>query len=224
MCDGVYGNYKYSRYNGMKNKTNVVFILDKSGSMDSVVGATIEGFNSYVSKLKEDKGSDYRFSLTLFDSSAERKYRSALLSEVAKLTRDNYRPDGSTALYDAACDTLTELGGEGCDKTLVAVMTDGEENASRRYTEVQFRDLVRALKGTGTVSFVFLGANQDAWGNASRWGFERQNVAFYNATPRGIGQVFTMMASNTASLSAQAENSTQKFFSQADQDELKNTQ
>lgn len=207
-----------------KNRTNVVFILDKSGSMESVIGATIEGFNSYVSKLKEDKESDYRFSLTLFDSSAERKYRNARLSEVAKLSRENYKPDGSTALYDAVCETLVGLESEGAQKTLIAIMTDGEENASRRYTEVQFRDLVNALKGTGVVTFAFLGANQDAWGNAQRWGFEKQNVALYNATPRGVGVVFATMAANTASLSGSASNATASFFSEKDQDELKNAQ
>jgi len=205
-----------------KKKVNVAFILDKSGSMQSVEGATIEGFNSYISKLKEDSNIDYRFSLTLFDTEVSRKYSNEKLEDVRKLDRETYRPDGGTALYDAVCETLLKLNTEGT-KTLVVIMTDGEENSSKKYDEVRFRDFVILLKDTGTVSFVFLGANQDAWGNAQKWGFDKQNVAYFNATTTGTSNAINMVARGTSAFMASSANTTTDFFSKEDQENLKET-
>lgn len=200
-----------------------MFILDKSGSMGSVHQSTIDGFNQYVSKLKEENDADYRFSLTLFDTSVTKKYSNVPLSEVERLHADNYRPDGGTALYDAVCETLmnTESSGE---KTLVVIMTDGEENSSRTHNENDFRNFVKLLKNTGRVSFVFLGANQDAWGNAQKWGFEKQNVAQYFSTSAGTQKAFEVVARGTSAFAMSASNSTADFFSKNDQDELKSSQ
>lgn len=205
-----------------KKRVNVAFILDKSGSMGSIEGATMEGFNAYISKLREDTNIDYRFSLTLFDTEVRVKYSNERLEDVRKLDRDSYRPDGGTALYDAACETLLKLESDG-RKTLIVIMTDGEENSSKKYNQEQFRDFVRLLKGTGVVSFVFLGANQDAWANAQKWGFEKQNVAFFNATTAGATRSMNMMASNTSAFMAASNTTTDSFFSKADQDELTDT-
>ncbi len=202
-----------------KKKVNVAFILDKSGSMGSVRGATVEGFNSYISKLREDSGIDYRFSLTLFDTEITRKYSNERLEDVRKLDSDSYHPDGGTALYDAVCETLLKMKTEG-RKTLVVIMTDGEENSSKKFDESKFRDFVRVLKNTGIVSFVFLGANQDAWGNAQKWGFEKQNVAFYNSTTVGTARAMNMTASNTSAFMNSANTITDSFFSKDDQQNL----
>ncbi len=203
-----------------KNKVSVVFVLDKSGSMQDVKESTISGFNEYVGALKNDKESEYRMTLSLFDSHVSRRLTAAPISEVQKLSSENYQPNGNTALYDAVCETLLDHENQSADKTLVVVMTDGEENSSTRYTERDFRNFARLLKSTGGVSFVFLGANQDAWKNAEKWGFSRQNVATYNSTDIGTRAAFQMMASNTTSYAASAQNSTADFFSKDDQQKL----
>lgn len=202
-----------------KTKTSVIFILDQSGSMDTVKGATIEGVNTYFSKLREDKNVNYRVTFTTFNTEMTRWCTDATLGEVKKLHSENYKPDGSTALYDAACDTLLDHKNESA-KTLVVIMTDGEENASRRYDEQKFRDFVTLLKHTGVYSFVFLGANQDAWKNAAKWGFEKQNVATYNSTDVGVKRAFSSMAMNTVMMANAQANNTANFFSPQDQTDL----
>ncbi len=203
-----------------RNKVSVVFILDRSGSMDQVRRATISGFNEYVQTLKADRASEYRMSLTLFNTGSERRFSAMPISEVPKLSEDTYRPDGSTALYDAACETLADHESEDCDKMLVVVMTDGEENASKVYNESHFRAMVKVLRGTGRASFVFLGANQDSWANAQKWGFQRQNVATYNSTDVGTQRAFSMSAQNTVNFAAQSTANTENFFSAKDQADL----
>ncbi len=208
----------------MKNKVSVIFVLDKSGSMESVRESTISGFNEYVSKLKEDREVEYRMTLTLFDTHTSRRYTAAPMEEIRRLDYETYKPDGSTALYDAVCETLLDHENQSADKTLVVIMTDGEENASQKYTEKNFREFTRLLKSTGRVSFVFLGANQDSWANAQKWGFDRQNVATYKNTDIGVSKTFAMMAQNTGAYAASANMQTRDFFSAKDQDDLSNVQ
>lgn len=108
-------------------------------------------------------------------------------------------------------------------------MTDGEENSSKEYTEKELKTLITELEATKMWSFVFLGANQDAWANAGKWGFSDLNVSNFNATGKGVGAVFAMMATNTASAMRGADFTTGgaggggKFFSQDNKDLLKKT-
>lgn len=206
-----------------KNKVSVVFILDRSGSMQDVKESTISGFNEYINTLKNDKESDYRMTLVTFSGDHTKQYKDRHIKEVDGLNSESYRPDGNTALYDAACETLLDFELGDADKALFVIMTDGEENSSRKYTEKDFRNFAHILKSAGRVSFVFLGANQDAWVNAQKWGFDRKNVASYNSTDMGTRAVFQTMAVNTSNYSAKAETVTDSFFSDEDQQGLKST-
>lgn len=205
------------------NKAHVSFILDKSGSMESVQEATISGFNEYIQSLKSDKETSYTFDLTFFDTTVRKEYTNSPLELVNRLHGDNYRPNGGTALYDAVCETLLSRKAETGGKWIVVVMTDGEENSSKTYDEKKMADMVKLLTNTGNVTFVFLGANQDAWANASKWNFSKNNVAYYNATEKGTGQAFTVMASSTRGWAGSSATTTSDFFSSKDQDDLKNT-
>jgi len=158
----VDGN-KYKLVN--KKVTHVNFILDMSGSMMDVWESTISGFNEYLDNLKRDKKNDYRVSLTLFDDQIEKPYIDAPINEVEHLTKETYKPRGMTALYDAVCKTIN--GVKNDEKNIVVIMTDGGENASQEYKTPDFIKIKNGLDAGKNWTFVFLGANQDAWGVAS---------------------------------------------------------
>ncbi len=200
-------------------KTIVNFVLDKSGSMEDCRNATISGFNEYVSTLKNKRKKDDNilFSLTLFDTEVIKKHVAVPLSRVRKLTRRSYRPDGMTALYDAVIDTV-ETASERVDemkgkvKSLVVIMTDGEENSSTKHDQNCLADLIKQFRKENW-TFVFLGANQDSWATTANWGLDARNVANYQSTPRGAAIAFMSLAKDTVSYANSNQLSTRKFFS-----------
>lgn len=213
----------------MRNLTHVSLILDKSGSMSSVREKTISGVNEYFQTLKNDKNSEYTVDLVLFDNSVHYLYRNQPLSEVQLLTEKDYQTDNNTGLYDAICETLLGHEAGSASKWIVVVMTDGEENTSKQYTEVQLAQFIKLLKCTGWVQFVFLGANQDSFAKATKWNIDRGNTSNFNATDKGVGASFTAMAMNTVSASGRNwQSSTSKnggtFFDAKQQKDLENTQ
>lgn len=198
-------------------KAHVSFVLDCSSSMESVKAATISGFNEYIATLKKDKGVEYTFDLTLFDSTVNKKAVNKSLKALEPLTATSYRPSGSTALYDAVCDTIAGREGDG-SKWIVCIMTDGEENSSTRWSDRQFAAMVKALQATGNVTFAFLGANQDAWAKAQAWGFNHGNVANYMATDAGTRGGFVGMAMGTVSTANSLQMNEKNFFESTAQD------
>lgn len=201
----------------MKKKTIVSFILDKSGSMSSCLDATISGYNEYIGTLKADKKSSYDFSLTLFDNFVEARHSSIEIGVVPELNRESYVPNGGTALYDAVIRTVNEVENKaGKDKVLCIIMTDGGENASHEYNQKDLFDKVQKLEKTGNWTFVFLGANQDSWATAQKFGFAPANVANYNASVVGTANAFRSVASNTVAYAASSLSNTKSFFSEED--------
>lgn len=203
-------------------KIIVNFILDKSRSMQEVRNSTISGFNEYISTLKEDKKSEYEFTLTLFDTSVETVIKAKSLKSVKKLDADSYKPNGGTALYDAVCSTILNTKVEG-QKVINVIMTDGEENSSSTYTEKDMRMLIKVLENQGNWTFVYLGANQDSYKAAQKFGFQMGNVSNFNATSLGMSATMRSVASNTMNFSAASGTATNAFFSKADQDMLNET-
>ena len=207
-----------------KLDTLVSFILDKSGSMGAVKTVTISGFNEYLKTLQNQKTS-MSFSLTLFDTEVDKRYINVPLKEIKELDEKTYMPDGMTALYDAVCQTVTEVEKTLTkdQKSLVVIMTDGEENSSKEYTQKELKKKIEELTKTGLWSFVFLGANQDAWANAQKFGLSQMNVASFNSTDKGTRAAFHMAAMNTMSFSGGGGGSTEDFFSKDDQKNLEET-
>ena len=205
-----------------QKRTNVHFILDKSGSMMGVQDATISGFNEYLANLRKDAKSKYNLSLTLFDTKVEEKYTMKPLEEVEDLSRETYMPDGMTALYDAVCRTISKIEA-GEDKHLVVIMTDGEENSSQEYTDKDLARMIKELEKGKNWTFVFLGANQDAWIVGQKMGLSKMNTATYNNTRGGIKKTMDVLASCSMSLSESESSSSAAFFSQDDQDIIKNS-
>lgn len=221
-----------------KQKINVIFVLDKSGSMDIVRETTIKGFNDYVDTLKKDKKNDYSFTLVLFDTIVEKRYKNKPLKDVKKLTNETYVPDGWTALYDAVCMTANEAKKDkktAKEQFLMVILTDGQENSSKEYNQKNLQEIVAELKKKKTWQFVFLGSNQDAWATASNWGLNRSSVVTYTSTPTGVKNVFyqvacstvsyssSLSASSSASSSSTVDANKFKFFTDQQQQQIKKT-
>ncbi len=209
-----------------KKTVEIVFILDKSGSMESHKRATISGFNEYMGTLKKDKKTDYIVSLTLFDTVVKKLYKMESISEIDPLTERNYKPSGSTALYDAAMSTIidAEQGLDKKTKILCVIMTDGEENSSKEYTENHFRSKVKELEAKGNWTFVYLGANQDAYAVAQRYGINVMNTVTFNATDKGQGAVFTAMSMNTQAYAESDDMQSRGYFTKAQQKKIEDTE
>lgn len=182
-------------------ETIVNFILDKSGSMENVRKETIQGFNKYLKELKSLKGK-VSFSFTLFNTSFTKRYIMTPVKEIPLLNAETYVPNGMTALYDAAVETIEEVSDQ-VDKmeikpaVLTVIMTDGEENSSCKHDQSCLTDLIKKLKDQGNYTFIFMGSNQDAWATAKVWGLDQGNVLSYNANGMGSTNAFRNLSRGT---------------------------
>lgn len=186
----------------MTKNSFVTFLLDETGSMESIKSKTIEGFNAYldgISKLEGD-GIDCRFSLIKFNSSKTTVVCSSVAPKLApRLNFENYNPNYVTPLYDALMKAIKateeKIGSEDVNVE-IAVQTDGYENASKEFTLQQVVDKVKEKTDKGWL-FTFIGANMDAWGQASVMGFSAANTMSYEGK-------FSMEAMSAKSRSTRA--------------------
>jgi uncharacterized protein YegL len=199
-----------SQQSGSRQRVLVNVILDKSGSMNSKVQDVIGGFNLYISELAKEPAVEYGFTLTLFDTAVAMKYNSAPLAQVAKLNESSYRPSGNTALLDAIGNTVQTVNSAGFDKIITVIMTDGEENSSREWTLQGIRELVRSKESVGNWTFVFLGANLDAFTQGTNLGMATLNSVRYDAG-NYLG-VYHSLARRTNVMSSGTKRSDRDFF------------
>lgn len=198
----------------MAKKMFISFILDETGSMQSVKGQTISGFNEYVETLKGgDDAGRIRFALTRFnDEKVDVVYDGVRLDEVAELTEETYWPTSLTPLYDAIGHTIRALEKRLAGKkrkVLVVIQTDGAENASKEFTQGVIFSLISEKKGAGW-TFAFLGADQDAYQTGARLGIERGNVMEY--TSGETHQTFGRTATATLNYVSSGGKVTTGFF------------
>lgn len=200
------------------SETLVNFILDKSGSMQSLHLGTISGFNEYVDKLSKD-GNKYSFSFTLFDTVVEKRYINVPIKDVKPLDNATYFPSGMTALYDAVCQTCNEVKKslKPSQKVLTVILTDGQENSSREFGQADMNNMVKELEGTGKWTFVFLGANQDSFATGGAVGVSSMNTTNFQASNEGMAKAMCAMSVNTRSFGASSLGATNAFFSKSDQ-------
>jgi len=172
----------------------LIFLLDRSGSMEICRDDTIGGFNSFVSDQKTIGG---RMTLVQFDHEIQEVYTDMTLDKIDPLTARTYSPRGSTALLDAIGKTIKKH----TDKTGVVfiIQTDGQENGSTTYTRAHVKDLVEQKTADGWV-FMYLGANQDAFTEAGGLGLAGANTFNYDVrnTPgafRALSQTVSQQAS-----------------------------
>ena len=178
------------------NVTEVVFILDRSGSMDHLTDDTIGGFNSLLKKQKEEEG-DAIVTTVLFDDQYEVLHNGIDIKKVEEITRKEYFARGCTALLDAVGKTLTDIDRRYNDlpaalvpaRTMVVIITDGYENASSEFSNDAIRKMVEQRKERGW-EFIFLGANIDSFAAAKSLGISRDRAANFKANARGVGECY----------------------------------
>ena len=170
------------------NRTELVFILDRSGSMGGLETDTIGGFNAMLKKQQAVEG-DCQVTTVLFDDEYELLHNQMDIHEVKPMTDKEYYVRGCTALYDAVGRTIHTIAAEQRpdDKVLFVIITDGYENASTEYTGSQIKAAIEKMKTERNWQFVFLGANIDAAEVAEEIGIDREMAAEYAADEEGTG-------------------------------------
>ncbi|MDR7855478.1 vWA domain-containing protein [Tissierella sp.] len=172
--------------------TELVFILDKSGSMSGLESDTIGGFNAMLNKQQKEDG-EAIVTTVLFDDKYDIIHDRINIKGIKPITEKEYSVEGSTALLDAIGKTINKIGNAQkntqkdyrADKVVFVITTDGMENASREYTYENIRTMIERQKTKYRWEFIFLGANIDAISTAERFGIGADRAATYHADSEG---------------------------------------
>jgi uncharacterized protein YegL len=175
-----------------KGLTEIVFILDRSGSMRGLEADTIGGYNSLIEKQKKEDGEAY-ISTVLFDDSCEVIHDRVKIEKINPMTDKEYYVRGCTALLDAIGVAIHHIRNvhkyardeDRPEKTLFIITTDGQENSSRRYTYEKVKHMVERQKEKHGWEFLFLGANIDAIAEAGRFGIKADRAVNYHCDREG---------------------------------------
>ena len=191
----------------MKKFTEIVVVVDRSGSMKKLQSATIEGFNEFLTDQKKIKGKA-QFSLVLFSSPGKEDivFNSVDINEVYELDEDNYQPNGTTALYDALGKTIKAMKTrikklekkEKPDRVIFVIITDGEENSSRIYNKSKVFRMISKQEEKGW-SFIYLGANQDSFVEGGKMGIKKRKTMNYDGSTSGVLYAYSNISSYVTS-------------------------
>jgi hypothetical protein len=173
--------------------TAIAYILDRSGSMQSLASDAIGGFNSFLAGQKEEEGRAI-FTLVLFDHEYLVAHKNMDIQQVPDLDERTYIPRGSTALLDAIGRTIDDLGthlaglpeAQRPGKIIVAIYTDGLENASTDYSDERIAKLIKQQQEVYNWEFLFLAANQDAVATARKMAIPASQAVNFAPTPQGV--------------------------------------
>ncbi|MBQ2654348.1 MAG: VWA domain-containing protein [Methanobrevibacter sp.] len=168
---------------------DLIFLIDRSGSMYGSEEDTIGGFNAFIEKEKQKEGNT-NVTTILFDHGYEVLYKRKSIHDVSKLTRNEYYVRGSTALLDAIGRTITALDKEIDNKVLFVIMTDGMENSSVEFSKSQIKNMIGNLNW----EFIFIGADIDSYSEASGIGIKRTHTANYRKSARGVEKLYSSVA------------------------------
>ena len=193
----------------MKNLTELVFILDRSGSMAGLEGDTIGGFNAMIEKQKQEPG-EALISTVLFDNETEVIHDRVDLRKIERLTDREYYVRGCTALLDAVGGAIHHIGNvhkyareeDRPEKTLFVITTDGMENASRKYSYDRVKMMIQRQQEKYGWEFIFLGANIDAAKEAARFGISEDRAANYHADSKGTAVIYEAVSQAVCSVRA----------------------
>ncbi|MBR2432853.1 MAG: VWA domain-containing protein [Clostridia bacterium] len=186
----------------MKNNiTEIVFILDKSGSMAGLESDTVGGFNATLEKQKGKEGKAY-VSTVLFNNTSEVVHDRIDINEIAPMTREDYRVGGMTALYDAIGDAIHHIGNihkyareeDVPEHTVFIITTDGMENSSIRYSRREIKEKIERQQKKYGWEFIFLAANIDAAECAEDIGIRRDRAVNYIQDPTGVKATYETMS------------------------------
>lgn len=172
-------------------KTHIICILDRSGSMSSIMDDSIGGFNDFLKKQKE-LPDEATITVALFDNEYELLYDNVDIKKAKELTRNEWFPRGTTALYDAIGKTINseltrfnKMDVEKPSKVLVCVVTDGYENASTEYNRDNIKKLIKDCENDDW-NFIYLAANQDAFAVGTSFGISAANTFTYSNDSMGV--------------------------------------
>ncbi len=209
--------------------THLVLILDSSGSMNDFRKEVVEGFNEKVEAIRKaasEHNAEDRIFLTLvtFNDVAEIVRFAQPVSAMEKMSIEEYRPEYLTAMLDAIGLTLAKLEKDFHDSAdsnyLVAIWTDGEENASKEYSYAHVSDMMKKRMASGRWTFAYMGANQDLSNISMRLGIPRSNVASFTPDSKGTRESFRVLANSVATFvtaSLSGANTLDKFFRDIDE-------
>jgi len=188
-----------------------MFLLDNTGSMFPVREQVVEGFNGYIDGLKDTK---IKFTMQTFNSiETKTLYNREDVDAIKKMKLEDYKPNGATPLYDALF-RIVKVGEKSkLKKKLVVILTDGYENASRMHSYDDVVNLIKERTDEGW-TFIYLGADQDAWAVARDLGLSQGNVFAYNSAD--TLSTYRTLASKTAVFTQSGVTQTANFFEQDD--------
>lgn len=189
--------------------TELVFILDRSGSMAGLESDTIGGFNSLIEKQKAEDGKCY-VTTVLFDNKIERLHDRVSLEKIRPMTNNEYYVRGCTALIDAIGSSIDHIINvhryirreDVPEHTMFVIITDGMENASHNYSSEQVKKMIKKEKGKYGWEFLFIGANIDAVETAGFYGIEADRAVNYHADKKGTRVVYETVNNAVGNLRA----------------------
>lgn len=200
-------------------KTEIICIIDKSGSMNKIKNDAIGGFNAFLQEQRKLED-DTRMSVVLFDSSYRMIQESVLLTEANELDEVNYIPGSMTALYDAIGFSIEKTlesiksrpDSEKPDRVLVIILTDGEENRSHEYTREAIFNMIEEQRKNDW-EFIFLGADQDSMTAAGAIGISKGNALNFVSSGKGTREVYGKMSSVTMQYRSSSSATNDSLFS-----------
>lgn len=210
----------------MKNNiTEIVFILDRSGSMAGFEGDTIGGFNATVEKQRKEEGRAY-VSTVLFDNESEVIHDRVPLERIAPMTAEDYRVGGCTALFDAIGGAIHHIGNihkyarpeDVPEHTVFVITTDGMENASHRYSSQKVKQMIERQREKFGWEFIFLAANIDAVETAENIGIRRERAVNYHRDAEGTGIMYCAMSQAISSVRENKSLDNAEWRAEADRD------
>ena len=210
------------------NRTELVFILDRSGSMNGLESDTIGGYNALLSKQKEENKGEVFVTTVLFDDQYELLHNRLAIADIKPITDKEYFVRGSTALLDAIGKTITQTKtnqnklkqAEKADKVLFVIITDGMENASREYSLKAVKNLVETQKEKDKWEFLFLGANIDAISTAESFGISSSKAVKYRSDSSGTKKNYEVL--NKAITDVRSGSELQDTWKQEIEEDYKN--
>lgn len=193
------------------SSTLVMMVMDKSGSMASNRQVVVNSFNEYIQtvKKKKNKGDKMLFSMLQFDTDIYKpeKYNLTPIEDVKEMSLEDYEPNGGTAMYDGIGTAMEYVDKQLKGKTrkpavLFVIITDGEENSSHEYNSDGIKKMIEERTGKGNYSFIYLGANQDAWAASARMGIGAMNTAAFSSSQSGTKNMMGAVANSSVAFMA----------------------
>lgn len=171
-----------------KQEMDIVFLLDRSGSMRGIEQDTIGGYNSYI---ESQKNNNVKVTTVLFDDKYEMVTNREDIKNIKELTNETYYVRGCTALLDAIGKTINYMDCQKSKKVMFIITTDGLENASKEYNRSQIKELI---EGHSNWEFMYIGADIDSYSEGSSIGIKRDNISSYKKDRKGVDTLFKAMS------------------------------